>query len=65
MNETRHDLPLAVEVTGVVSEPNSVDESSQLTCVVHRTFVITSQVFGHLLAVSHPSYSHSFQPCLL
>lgn len=41
--------PLAVQVAGVVEESDSVDERSQLTCVIHRTFVISSQVLRHLL----------------
>jgi len=49
-NETKCVEPLAVQVTCVVSEPDSVDERSQLTCFIHGTFVITSQIFGHLLS---------------
>ena len=49
LNKMKCTEPLAVQVAGVVEEPDSVDERSQLTRVIHRTFVISSQVLRHLL----------------
>jgi len=45
----RQVVPPVIEVTGVVSEHDAVDVRSKLRRFVYRTFVITSQVLGHLL----------------
>ena len=48
-------VPPVIQVTRLVSEPDSVDVRSKLRRFIHGTFMITSQVLGHLL------YSHANQ----
>jgi len=48
-NEKKNVRPPRVQVTCVVSEPESVDESSKLWCFIDSALVIASQVLGHFL----------------